>query len=389
MPVNYLTLQPQIKTLGETALARQSELARKLTDCQSLLEKYDNEIMALQQKVEEMAARNKGLRCASPVSEALRTHYPAHLPAPACTILAADGSQINPDPHGSALFGLVNVGVFRMKPGSSETPGIKTFSDLLFDESLQTPGGLASEDLISLLRDVREREILAELSKNETSPLITLTDGPLELYHEPRQDPQFDEQFKHYLAALDELALNNVITAGYVDRPRADLVVKLLELMLPADHESATVSLPRPFGGITDLRLFEDLLGTGERSAIFRLQSSSASAFEGRKALHFFYLNLDTAAKPAIARVEIPGWVAEVSQSVETLQSVLVEQSRQAGARPYPYSLIRAHEIAVVKTDDRLQLTTMIEAELIRQGFNPALKSNKQSNKEHQDRTRI
>ncbi|KAF0111333.1 MAG: hypothetical protein FD147_940, partial [Chloroflexi bacterium] len=30
MPVNFLTLQPQIRLLGETAVARKSELAHKL-----------------------------------------------------------------------------------------------------------------------------------------------------------------------------------------------------------------------------------------------------------------------------------------------------------------------------------------------------------------------
>ncbi|MBA4376059.1 MAG: hypothetical protein C0401_07805 [Anaerolinea sp.] len=387
MPVNFLTLQPQIRLLGETAVARKSELAHKLQACRELLQQHDADLITLQKTVEEAATKNKGLRCAAPVTELLASHHPSVLPAPACTILAADGSQINPDPHGSALFGLVNVGVFRMRPGSGETPGIKVFSDLLHDETLQSQIGLASEDLIALLRDVKEREILAKLAETETAPIVTLTDGPLELYHEPRQDPQFEPEFKRYLSALDDLALNNGITAGYVDRPRADLVVRLLELMTPHDQINSDPHA-RPFGGITDLSLFENILNPGERSAVFRLQSSSATSFKGRKALHFFYLNVGSANKSTLARVEVPLWVIENPTSLETLQSVLVEQSRQAGSRPYPYPLIRAHEIAVVKMDDRQQITTMIETELIKRGFPPSLNSNKQSNKQHQGRMR-
>ncbi len=384
MPINFLDVKPQIQALADTAVARGVELAQKLRDCQSMLVQYQDEIVLLQKTVEEAATRNKGLRCAVPVNEPLTTHLPVSLPAPACTILAADGSQINPDSHGAALYGLVNVGVFRVQPGSGDAPGVKTFSDLLFDETLQTTGGLASEDLIALMRDVKEREILAKMSQQEAAPLITLTDGPLELYHEPRQEKAFEHYFKSYLAALDELALNQVIAAGYVDRPRADLVVKMLELIGPQGDPTQ-----RPYAGITDLALFETILQPGERSAVFELQSSSAVAFENKKALHFFYLNVGTPGRSALARVEVPLWVTESPASMMLLQSVLVEQSRQAGARPYPYPLIRAHEIAVVQRDDQEQVLTLIETELIRRGFKPAFNSNKQSHKQHTGRRRM
>ena len=326
----------------------------------------------MQQKVEEAVSRNKGLRCAVPVTEPLTAHIPPSVPAPACTILAADGSQINPDAHGSVLFGLVNVGVFRIQPGSGMVPQEKTFSTLLYDDTLYTTSGMVSEDLIALLRDVREREILAQLVTGETQPVITLTDGPLELYHEPRQDKQFEVEFKKYLRALEDLSLANAITAGYVDRPRADLVVRLLELLHPNEGSD---SQSRAFAGITDIALFADLLQPGERSAVFRIQSSSSAAFEGRKELHFFYLNSGSLLSPSFARVEIPKWVVENSESLSTLQAVLVDQSRQSGSRPYPYALIRAHEIAVVKMTDRQQLTSMIETELLNHGADPGIKS--------------
>lgn len=384
MPVNFLNLKPQIQKLAETAVSHRSELIQKRTDCLALLNKHSNDLILLQKTVEETAAQNKGLRCAVPVNETLTTHLTAKMPAPACTILAADGSQINPDPHGAALFGLVNVGVFRLQPGSGLAPEIETYSNLLFDEDLHPSGGLASEDLIALMRDVWERKILAELAQNESAPLVTLTDGPLELYHEPRQEKEFEHYFKQYLSALDELALNQVITAGYVDRPRADLVVKLLELVAP-EHESTE----RPFAGVTDLQLFETLLNPGERSAVFKLQSSSADAFANRKSLHFFYINVGNAGQPALARVEVPMWVVEDPQAMATLQSVLVEQSHLAGSRPYPYPLIRAHEIAVVKMDDHDQISEMIESELLKRGLPPSFNSNKQAHKQHQARGRM
>lgn len=386
MPLNYLALQGQIKKYGESASVQQREFTRKLEECRELFQQYASEIINLQRMVEEAAARNKGLRCAIPVSESLDFHAPAPTALAGRTIIAADGSQINPDPHGEVLFALVNIGIFALKPGSSEAPRIETRSELLFDETLQTPNGMISEDLIALLRDVREREVLAEVTRDIPSPVITLTDGPLELYHEPRQDKQFENQFEKYINALNELSLNQVITAGYVDRPRADLVVRMLELMvLQGDAQPQQ----RSFSGIPDRALFESLLQPGERSAVFALQSSSAHFYEGRKALHFFYLNCGTVSRSALARVEIPRWVAEDEVFLNTLHATLVEQSRQAGASPYPYPLLRAHEVAVVKMDDREEIIRMLERELAERGFPPSSQSYKQINKGFQDRKRI
>ncbi len=386
MPLNYLSLQSQIKKYGESATLQKREFEQKLAACRGLFLQSSNDILGLQRLVEEAAARNKVLRCAAPVSESLDTH----LPAPQCptdrTIIAADGSQINPDSHGEVLFALVNTGLFTLQPGSGAAPRTETRSTLLFDDDLHPPGGTVSEDLIALLRDVRERKLLAEVTAGLPPPVITLTDGPLELYHEPRTDKQFEEYFKDYLRALDDLCLNRVITAGYVDRPRADLVVRMLELLVPA---SAGEGQARPFAGIPDRALFETLLQPGERSAVFALQSSAAASYTGNKALHFFYINCGSETRPALARVEILKWIAEDSSALNTLHATLVEQSRQAGAAPYPYPLLRAHEVAVVRMDDREEVIRMIERELAERGFPPASQSYKQQNKGLQDRKRI
>ena len=384
MPVNYISLKDQVITLGENAKIRQAEYERRLAQCREILAAHDQDLITLQRRVEEAVAQNKGLRCAVPVLDPLSTRVPAHLPAPACTILAADGSQINPDAHDEVLFGLINIGIFRILPGSGEVPREEIHTSLLYDEQLHPGSGLATDDLVALLRDVYERQQLASAARGEAKPLITLTDGQLELYHQPRDDALSRQLFEAYRDSLNDLAVNEVITAGYVSRPRANLVVNLLELVTPETSQSDE----HPFAGVTDMALLEGLLAPTERSAIFRLQSSSSDSYDGRKALHFFYLNVGTDERPAFARVEFPLWVAENPASVAALQSVLVEQSRHSGSYPYPYPLLRAHEIAVVKMPDRQQVTMMIENELIRRGFPPGRKSEKLFNKGFGDRTR-
>jgi len=386
MPLDYLSLQGQIKKYGESASLQKHEFTQKLDACQALFKQHAGDVIGLQRLVEEAAARNKLLRCAKPVSQAMDTHIPSPAAPEGRTIIAADGSQINPDPHGEVLFALVNTGLFTLQPGSGAAPRTQILSSLLFDDTLHAPNGMVSEDLIALLRDVREREVLAQVTKELPAPVITLTDGPLELYHEPRSDKQFEAAFSDYLAALDDLCLNRVVTAGYVDRPRADLVVRLLELLTSG---AAEPSPERAFAGIPDRALFETLLQPGERSAVFALQSSAAKSYEGRKALHFFYLNCGSAGNPAIARVEILKWIAEEDAALNTLHATLVEQSRQAGAAPYPYPLLRAHEVAVVRMEDRDEVIRLLENELSQRGFPPSRQSYKQINKGHHTKKRI
>ena len=63
-------------------------------------------------------------------------------------------------------------------------------------------------------------------------------------------------------------------------------------------------------------------------------------------------------------RVEIPKWVAEDKEKLNLLHSVLVEQCRMMGSRPYPYLLHRAHETAVVKGEEKQQIEQMLTIEL-------------------------
>src|SRR3989304_10031686 len=111
---------------------------------------------------------------------------------------------------------------------------------------------------------------------------------------------------------MEILASMNTVTAGYVDKPGADLVVRLLELALYPDEELQKAGKERQLGGVRDIDLFRDILQPMERSAIFAIQSSSAVKFSQRlkrqMALHFFYLNVGRVGRPWLGRVEPPAW---------------------------------------------------------------------------------
>ena len=121
---------------------------------------------------------------------------------------------------------------------------------------------------------------------------------------------------------------------------------------------SRNLRTTHPLRGVSDRWLYGGLLGPGQRSSVFGLQSGSRTAYAGDLALRFFYLNVGDLVEPALVRVEIPKWVSDRPEQLNLLHAALLEQCRVMGARPYPYPLHRAHEAAVVKFAEREQLSS-------------------------------
>lgn len=389
MPVNYQQFQQQLREKGKQAKNQEKERRERLEQAQALLDERSGDLETLRELVAEAARSDRGLRCASPLSEPLTFHAGADPPAQNPVLLAADGSQVNPSRHDAVEFGLINIGLIRMAPGQPQAPLETVFSTLLLFDDLRSPDGPSTEDLVALRRDLSERTRLVEAAQSEPQPVIALTDGPLELYGEPKDDARYQETFNRYLDALEQTASMNVVAAGYVDKPRADLVVRLLELSLSSPENLRKDGRSRPLFGVTDNQLFEDRLQPGERSAVFAIQSTSAEKFRQRSAglaLHFFYLNVGREGHPWLARVEIPAWVSRQAEMVDLLQHALLQQCAQLGGRPYPYALHRSHEIAVISFQEKEQLAALIEAELRRQGVIIGQKSYKQATKDLEGR---
>lgn len=383
MPVNFQQALLQIREMGKQAPLQEEQLREMREQAERLFDQFDCELDTLKQLVDRAAAENPGLRCASPVSECLKQALPAPPLESGYTLLAADGSQINPDRHAMVEFGAINVGAIRMRPGEGQPPQEMVRSRMMFHQDLFTSdGNPLNDDLVALKRDLAERQMLADLARNEPPPALALTDGPLELFREPRGMPEFEAELERYQQVLEELAGLQVGTAGYVDRPRGDLVVRLLELIILADTGLLNrAGEERPLRGVFDRSLFFSRLQPGERSAIIAIRSGSSKSFQGQLALHFFYLNVGREGHSHLARVEIPRWVAENRRLVDLLHACLLEQARHLGTRPYPYILARAHEIAVISWDERSQLENMIAAELRRKGLDVGDRSNKQTAK--------
>ena len=398
MAIDFQQVRQQIIALGEAAPVRQERLQNLREHAWHLLEQYAEEFDFLHNKVESITRNyEKNLRCALTcdphmrLPEALTFRRMAPELPPFVTLLAADGSQIAPDRHAAIDYCLINVGAIEMRHGTPDAPTTNVTSDLLYDEELYTATGQITDARLALMRDMLERSILAVLAEQARAPVISFTDGPMELWGggSSGDETYFQQTMESYQNVLRQLCDLKVATAGYIDKPAANLVVRLLEVAITPEEHLKEIKKYFPLRGVTDLYLFRRLLRPGERSAVFSLQSFSAAQYHDELSLHFFYLNVGKPGHPWISRVEIPGWVARNDEMLDNLQAALVSQCGILGSRPYPYLLHRAHEAALVTRQEKEQVTQMIALELRRRGVEIGEQSNKQAAKDLPGRTSI
>ncbi len=389
MPIDYQQVYTQVKQIGAGVKERRQKKEQAQAKARELLLHYDSLLDELRAKVESARQAEPATRCASPRAESIAAgiHPPAESNNPV-TLIAADGSQIFPDRHAAQQYYLINVGSLVMQTNSGSAPEIFTDTGLtLLDEFDET---FFNESQIALQRDIAERKKLLELARQHAGTVIALTEGQLELWGaaEPEHDKSFQKSLLDYLSALRELKKQNVIAAGYVDKPAANWVIRMLEVAACADLKELRKF--HPLLGATDLWLFSRILKTHERSAIFALKAKSSDAYTEDLAIHFFYLNVGDERKPQIARVDVPLWVAENPQAVNDLHAALIQQCKIMGnVKPFPYILHRAHEIAVVSNREKEEINRMLALAVQNNGGEAGEVSNKQSAKNLPGRTRM
>lgn len=391
MPINFQQAVEKIRQMGARAMARQTELERLRTDALRLLRENAGALDELRDLAQRASSLQDRLRCAVPLNERLDLSQAAAPAVEGLSLLAADGSQINPDRHGAVEFAAINVGAIRIRSG--EAPRVWTDSQFKFNEELYHQRVPLNDLDIAIWRDLAERRRLFELAQEDAAQgytVVALTDGPLQLFGQAEQSQFYKDNLREYLQVLGSLSSLGAAVAGYVDKPRSDYLVALLDLVkLQKDNRLGDAGKEKPFWPVRDMDLFTHILEPGQRSAIFELHMPEPAVFTDELALHFFYLNIGRAGKPQLARVELPRWVAENGALVERLHGALLEQAAQMGSRPYPYILHRAHETAVVHLEEKEQLENMIQLELRRQGAAVGEQSNKQAGKELAGRTRM
>jgi len=391
MTLELNQVAPQVRAMGRSLAEQKPAWDETLQTAQSLLRQYSTQFTALDDRLQHAERVQQSQRFgwvgAAPTGEALAERYALPSCPEQVTVIASDGSQILPDQHAITLYYLINTGSIVYQHGSNRKPETYNPKPLLcfeLEDLVDEQGRLISPSEVNVKRDIAEVEVLIDrvnvINHNTTSSIVTLLDGQLTLRV---IDLPFDQQQTYqdqYIAKLNTLSESNVLLGGYIDRPRSTFVLALMHLasleMNSITEENLRLS---PFRHLTDRDLF-NFLGPGERSAIFSLKAKGLDKYnQAGHTIHFFYLNVSkNETMPHLARVEVPAWVATNSLTLDILHATIVRQARITGS--YPYVLARAHELAIISTEEREAVEMMLAIEMRRQGLSPSL-SPKQFNK--------
>ena len=126
-----------------------------------------------------------------------------------------------------------------------------------------------------------------------------------------------------------------------------------------------------------------DNLAPNERTGLFTPYSNANDRYAGRSGgdrVAFAYLNVAHPSRGedlAVARIEVPGWVAAREDWLDIAQAVVYANCEPTG---YPYVLARAHELALVTQGEKAELERLLQQVMLRNGMMPEI-SVKASNK--------
>ncbi len=301
---------------------------------------------------------------------------PAHPPSGTVT-LGVDGSQILPDRHAPLQYYVLQVGSLRFTydgapPQADGEASLHFEPEDLHDER----DWLISARRIGLYRLVMEIEYLARqaaILHKETGQIVyAFTDGPLlwSTYGERGDLSRVQALEQRYLMALQKLQAQGGVPVGYVERPSGAPLLKLLGLP-PAAAEPGPQTAPFPTPEwISDADVMALHLQPGERTPWLKRHAAAQRDHEAvGQGIAFCYFNAGRES-PVIARVELPIWALG---HAEVLFSILNHQTALLGG--YPYLLMRAHEQAVITSEDKTYLEQVLYQVLWEQQLRPTEKA--------------
>lgn len=276
---------------------------------------------------------------------------------PAYRVLAVDGSQIYPDRNVAGVqCCLINIGGCFINYDTISKASFFSCPTVIVPDDLGQLG--FAPELVDLEREAREftaaYEYIAKLDLT-TKPLVGLFDGSLVFWHLENKEAEVREHFlNQYCTILDKFSTLQVPMASYISMPKNKELIQLLTYGLcniaradtypcPTEH----VALCSDIDTLIDTHLMEALLEPGYRTTLMQSNSPITKEYPPHLRPWFFYLNVGR----EIVRVEVPEWVADNIQHLETVSAVCLDQAIKG--RGYPVTLAESHEQAVVKGPDR------------------------------------
>ncbi len=396
--------------MGRVMARREADFETRAARAREILRVNAAVTEDLRAKIVRARRSDESWRGADPIGDRLDERRSPAGPRGHATLIAVDGSQVYPNRHDIAPYFLINIGSIVLRQGTGEAPQVATEPAIYYeDEDLyDSAGRLRPPEYVNALRTRMELDCLVALAEAERRalggdldhPIVALTDGPLLPWQSQRrrsgpEDLESDPQFLHFVEQLDRLCTLHVIPLGYVDRPSSANLLRTLELTaLPLEKIDRRAVRSGDFRLMSDRRLLDDLQ-PNERSGLFASTTelnerlSRARGEQSGYQVVFFYVNVAAPARegarpgarlhPAVVRVDVPAWdwLLNDPAALDTVQQALYAD---CALTRYPYTLARAHELAVVGDVERANLEAMLQQTMFRHGLEP-VRSDKEINK--------
>jgi len=394
MALNLTKVAAQVGDMAAKLKAGSEERQKRLHYALEIMPQKAADFDSLQKKV----ASSRTTWLVAGLVDRLDQHYKTPPTPTEFTILATDGSHIDVDRHQSTRCYLINIGSVVLRYGDAPD-AILDSSPRLYSEDEElviAPVGAKGRQqpiegaLLGIKRGVEECRQLAE-SASELPPdssSVALLDGSLILWGLEAYPEFVTEALLHkgFLSYVNQMRKANadkrLALASYISFPRSTDVVNALRVALcPHDildtdrhcQDCQTRDCDK-VAGVQDRELFLNLLGDGERSALFISQSSIVRNHYGGNQVYFFYLRVDD----EVARIEIPRWAATDDSLLNLAHSLIWDQCQRG--QGYPVSLSEAHEQAVVTAADRENFQQLMVSYLVEEKL-PCLTSAKSKGK--------
>jgi hypothetical protein len=300
------------------------------------------------------------------------------------TVVATDGSQIEPSNHEVAAAFLLNISSVILPYGTGERAELSSQptlyyrnTDLYMDyggQRVQVTG-----ELLGMRRTMMEFHSLIEKARcvqRQDHPVCGLSDGSLILWQlQGRPADYLEYTLSQFLACMEAARRARIPIAGYISRPRSRDLINALRVGLcpetvPNCDRCPYKNQPQlpcdEIDGLSDRRLFDQLLKPGERSPVFDSESRILDAYDVHR-IQFFYLNVGS----EVVRIEIPKWVAQDGELIDLVHAITYSQAQKGGG--YPIALAEAHQQAVVRGSEREMFYEMVTTVLVRRGMRAAI----------------
>lgn len=372
-------LRDQLSDFEEHQTDRQDRREAQRERANALLEVCHEQWQEVQEAVTTAQPRRLVAEMREPPAA---THTAPERPSP-ITVVATDGSQIDPDRHVEPPFFLLNVGRVAFQYGTTEEPHLDSTPTLQFREPLaarfDAPLDTIPSELVSALRDERELSQLLDVATTARvpeRPLVALADGTLIRWMIRGMDDERleDELIARYTEHLEGFRDEGLALASYVSRPASTEVVNLLRFV-GGDLDAAPPELaervpPAPrLDGLLDRHVLDTVLGPDERSAVFGSASHIQGEYPTGTDIAFFYLKVPGPDGGEFGRVEVPRWVAEDPALLDRVHATVLRECGKGEG--YPLVLSEAHERAVVRGSEREAFFRLMERRLRRAGLDP------------------